>query len=62
MAWPVPIGPVGMTLPNADSTGVTRATSTAVPPAMIASVPLIAFGTPPDTGASTMVMFLAARS
>jgi len=41
-----------MRLPSFSSTGRTRARAASVPPTMMVSVPSIAFGTAPDTGAS----------
>ncbi len=50
---PAPTGPTWMMLaPIAASAGRASSTSRASPPIMIASVPSIAFGTPPETGAS----------
>ncbi len=39
-------------VPMADSTGIIRSITAASPPTMIASCPVFARGTPPDTGAS----------
>src|SRR5947208_2023631 len=41
-----------MRLPSFSSTGRTRARAASVPPTMMVSVPSIAFGTAPDTGAA----------
>ena len=51
---PLPTGPTWITLaPMAESAGRARAKSSRAPPTMMASVPSVARGTPPDTGAST---------
>lgn len=64
VACPAPAGPRCVTRPAKDAviTGATRATSAASPPAITASVPARAPGTPPDTGASTQPIPVSARS
>lgn len=52
-ACPAPTGPATTTRPSGASTGRTASTCSGSPPAMIVSVPAVAPGTPPDTGAST---------
>ncbi|KAG1234382.1 hypothetical protein G6F68_018988 [Rhizopus microsporus] len=57
MAWAAPTAPVWISVaPMRDRIGRTRSRSSARPPAMIASVPLAALATAPDTGASISVM------
>ncbi len=56
IAWPEPTAPVRSTdVPIADSTGIARSIVASSPPTMIASCPVFARGTPPDTGASISV-------
>src|SRR5712664_2094376 len=51
--FPTPTGPTWMTLaPIAESAGRASSKSPAAPPTMIASVPSVARGVPPETGAS----------
>ena len=53
-AWPWPTSPQWtISLPIASSSGIARAMSSSLPPAMIVSVPSSAFGAEPVTGAST---------
>ncbi len=53
IACPEPTAPVRSTVvPIADSTGITESMIAESPPTMIASSPVFARGTPPDTGAS----------
>lgn len=52
-AWPVPAGPTCTTvLPIRFSSALARSTAAASPPTMMVSSPVIALGTPPETGAS----------
>jgi hypothetical protein len=52
--WPAPASPMRvMDLPMASNSGCTRAQASASPPTMMVSVPAIAPGSPPDTGASS---------
>ena len=55
VALPAPISPQRVTLePMAARMSFTRSNASCLPPHMNASVPSTAFGSPPDTGASTM--------
>ena len=62
VTWPAPISPHSTALPIASKIGFASAKSLSVPPTMIASVPSIAFGSPPLTGASSIVAPRAAAS
>ncbi len=59
---PAPASPMRvMDLPMASNSGSTRAQASASPPTMMVSVPAIAPGSPPDTGASSATMPRSAR-
>ena len=54
MACAEPTSPVGVIeVPMQDNAGRTRSRISALPPNMMASSPVLARGTPPETGAST---------